>query len=101
MGPPPLWDTKADRLEDLLARIGFVSGDLSDLTQPTLIISGAQSNPRFHKLAQRLVDVLPNATSTTLPNCSHLRPPHRAAPAQLEKQLMSLWSRAKDVNASA
>ncbi len=101
LGPPPLWNSKTDRLEDLLASIGFGSGDLSDVTQPTLIISGAESNPRFHQLAGRLVDVLPNATSTTLPNCSHLRPPHRATPAQLEKQLMTLWNRASDTSTVA
>lgn len=101
LGPPPLWDTKTDRLEDLLARIGFESGDLSDLTQPTLIISGAQSNRRFHQLAERLVEVLPNASSTTLPHCSHLRPPHRAAPDQLEEQLKMLWSRTPDTRAFA
>jgi pimeloyl-ACP methyl ester carboxylesterase len=101
LGPPPLWDTKTERLENLLAKIGFESGDLSDLTQPTLIISGAQSCRRFHELAERLVDVLPNATSITLPLCSHLRPPHRAAPDQFEEQLKLLWNRTPDTKAFA
>lgn len=74
LGPPPLWSLDADRLED------------------TLAMSGALSHPRFVVLAERLVDVMPYTSSVTFPGCSHLSPPHRVAPGQLQHELRRLWA---------
>lgn len=89
---PPLWDAQTDKLEDLLAHVGFTSSHLASITVPVLVMSGALSNPRFLRLAERLLDVVPAATSVTFAGCSHLAPPHRAAPGQLEEELTRLWS---------
>lgn len=91
LAAPPMWDARTDKLEDLLAQVGFTSSDLAIITAPVLVISGALSNPRFIRVAERLLDVLPAATSVTFDGCSHLAPPHRAAPDQLEQELTRLW----------
>lgn len=92
LGPLPLWSRDADRLEDTLAMTGFTSSDLGDVMQPTLAMSGALSHPRFAMLAERLVDVMPHASSVTFPGCSHLSPPHRVAPGPLQHELRHLWA---------
>ncbi|TCO15646.1 pimeloyl-ACP methyl ester carboxylesterase [Kribbella steppae] len=90
---PPIWDARTDRLEDVLADVGFLSADLAGVTQPALISSGALSNPRFARLAERLVDVLPHAESVLFEGCSHLAPPHRVARHQFADELIKLWGR--------
>lgn len=91
--PAPIWDEHTEKLEDMLAAVGFHSADLARVTQPVLIMSGALSNPRFVELAERLVDVLPQPQSVLFQSCSHLVPPHRVAQHQLTDELTKLWSR--------
>jgi pimeloyl-ACP methyl ester carboxylesterase len=90
--PAAPWDALTDKLEDLLARVGFNSESLSRITQPTLVLSGAQSNPRFSDLADRLVQVMPHATAKLIPDCSHLDPPQRSATDQLARELLQFWA---------
>jgi len=90
---PPPWDEHTDKLEDMLAAVGFDSADLADATAPALAMSGARSNRRFTALANRLVEVMPQAESVSWEGCSHLAPPHRVAPRQLGDLLTHLWRR--------
>lgn len=71
---------------------GFVSGDLSKLTQPTLIVTGGLSHPRFADVARRLTEVIPNARAVIFPACSHLHSPQRHEPAALAEALLQTWS---------
>ncbi len=89
---PPLWDEHTDKLENMLAAVGFDSADLSNATAPALVMSGARSNRRFTALTNRLVEVMPQAESVIWDGCSHLAPPHRVAPHQLSDRLTNLWS---------
>ena len=89
---PPRWDEHTDKLENMLATVGFDSDDLADATAPALVMSGARSNQRFTALTNRLVEVMPQAESVIWDGCSHLAPPHRVAPHQLSDRLTSLWS---------
>lgn len=99
LGAPAPRDAKTDKLEDLLASVGFDSNALNTLNQPALIMTGSRSDPRFYRLADRLVEVVPYATSTTLSSCSHLSPPHRTCPHQLEQLLIRLWSTVSSTSA--
>ena len=92
LGPPPPWSPAFDRLQDVLETPGFASSDLDVVTQSTLAMSGALSHPRFVRLAERLVNVMPHARSTSFTGCSHLSPPHRVAPEPLRQQLRRLWA---------
>ena len=94
LGPPPIWDSLTDKLEDMLARVGFDSADLSRITQPTLVLSGTRSSPRFSAVANRLVQVIPEATAELMSGCSHLDPPHRSAADRLAQRLLKLWDSA-------
>jgi pimeloyl-ACP methyl ester carboxylesterase len=93
LGPPPLWDARTDLLEDMLAQVGFVSSDLAAITQPVLAINGGRSNPRMHDQDERLVQVIPQATTQVFSECSHLSPPHRTEPARLAGILLDFWVR--------
>jgi pimeloyl-ACP methyl ester carboxylesterase len=91
---PPLWDAQDNMLlEVMLERTGFVSGDLANLGQPTLIIVGGQSHPRFQHLAERMVEVMPNAETVVFPALNHFSPPHREEPDRFEGVLLDFWSR--------
>jgi pimeloyl-ACP methyl ester carboxylesterase len=92
---PPSWDTRRDRLEDLLAHVGFTSDDLHRLAQPCLVLTGSDSHERFGLLAERLVDVVSDARSSTYPGTSHLEPPMRAQPARVAADLLSFWAAAE------
>jgi len=89
---PPLWDEHTDKLEDMLAAVGFTSADLAAVTQPALLMSGALSNPRFAAQTDRLGDVLTRARSVLFDGCSHLAPAHRVAQRQLTEALSDMWS---------
>jgi pimeloyl-ACP methyl ester carboxylesterase len=91
LGPPPAWDALTDKLEDMLAGVGFRSDVFSRISQPTLVLSGANSNPRFFDVARRLVQVIPRASAEVMSGCSHLDPPHRSAADQLAQRLLKLW----------
>ena len=93
LGPPPLWDARTDLLEDMLAQVGFVSSDLAAITQPVLAINGGRSNPRMHDQDERLVQVIPQATTQVFSECSHLSPPHRTEPSRLAGILLDFWVR--------
>ena len=71
---------------------GFVSGDLGKLMQPTLIVTGGLSHPRFADVANRLVEVIPNARAVEFPTCSHLHSPQRHETAALAEALLEVWS---------
>jgi pimeloyl-ACP methyl ester carboxylesterase len=92
LGPPPLWDARADLLEDMLAQVGFTSSDLAAITQPVLAISCGRSTPRFQHQDERLVEVIPHARAEVFSECSHLSPPHRAEPARLAELLIDFWT---------
>jgi pimeloyl-ACP methyl ester carboxylesterase len=92
--PPPIWNGRMDKLEDMLAAVGFLSSDLARISQPTLVLSGGRSNARFLRLAERMVEVMPRAESVTFPRCSHLAPPHRDDPRQLREVLTDFWASA-------
>lgn len=94
LGPPPPWDPRSDMLEDMLARVGFTSGDLAAITQPVLAISGGRSTPRFQYQDERLVEVIPHARAEVFSERSHLSTPHRAEPARLAERLIDFWTHA-------
>lgn len=94
LGPPPPWNARTDMLENTLALVGFVSGDLAALSQPVLAITGGRSSPRFQHLAERLVSVVPDAEAQAFAECSHLSPPHRSEPSRLAAMLLDFWTRA-------
>ena len=50
------------------------AGDAARITQPTLIIAGELSPPRFHQACAIATDLLPGASTTVLPAVSHLMP---------------------------
>lgn len=90
--PPPPWSERADRLEDMLAAVGFLSFELARISQPTLVLSGGLSNVRFRRLAERMAEVMPHAECVTFPHCSHLTPPHRTAQRELTEVLTKFWA---------
>jgi pimeloyl-ACP methyl ester carboxylesterase len=92
LGPPPPWDARDDMLEDMLAQVGFTSGDLAAITVPVLAISGGRSNPRFQYQDQRLVEVIPDARAEVFSERSHSSPPHRVEPARLAEMLVDFWT---------
>jgi pimeloyl-ACP methyl ester carboxylesterase len=94
--PSASWDAMTDKLEDLLAQIGFDSDELSGVTQPTLVLTGARSDPRFSELAVRLAQVMPNVTARLLSDCSHLDPPQRSAADRLARELLAFWDRTRE-----
>jgi pimeloyl-ACP methyl ester carboxylesterase len=93
LGPPPPWDDRTDRLEDMLAQVGFVSTDLTAITQPVLAIHCGRSNPRMQQQNERLVQVIPHAEVEVFSERSHLSPPHQAEPARLAEMLSDFWAR--------
>jgi pimeloyl-ACP methyl ester carboxylesterase len=95
LGPPPPWDARTDMLEDMLARVGFISSDLAAITQPVLVINGGRSHPRMQHQNERLVQVIPHAKSQVFSECSHLNPPHKAEPARFAKVLIDFWTRGR------
>jgi len=92
LGPPPPWDSRTDRLEDMLAQVGFTSTDLTAITQPVLAIHGGRSHPRMQQQNERLVQVIPHAKAEAFSERSHLSPPHRAEPARLAEMLSDFWA---------
>jgi pimeloyl-ACP methyl ester carboxylesterase len=92
LGPPPPWDPRDDMLEDMLAQVGFTSGDLAAIAVPVLAISGGRSNPRFRLQDERLVEVIPHARAEVFSERSHSSPPHRAEPARLAEMLIDFWT---------
>jgi pimeloyl-ACP methyl ester carboxylesterase len=93
LGPPPPWDARTDRLEDMLAQVSFVSSDLVAITQQVLAISGGRSNPRMQYQNERLVQIIPHAGAEVFSECSHLSAPHRMEPARLADMLLDFWAR--------
>lgn len=93
LGPPPSWDARTDRLEDMLAQVSFVSSDLAAINQQVLAISGGRSNPRMQYQNKRLVQVFPHAGAEVFSQCSHLSSPHRREPARLADMLLDFWAR--------
>jgi hypothetical protein len=93
LGPPPPWNARTDRLEDMLAQVGFDSSDLASITRPVLALTCGLSHPRFRHLAERLAAVIPGAETLTFPGCSHLSPPQRTDPAGLAAVLGGFWRR--------
>jgi pimeloyl-ACP methyl ester carboxylesterase len=89
---PPVWTSRTDRLEDLLAAVGFVSADLARISQPTTVLTGGLGHVRFRRLAERMVEVIPQAKAVTFPRCSHLAPPHREDPVRLADVLTRAWA---------
>jgi pimeloyl-ACP methyl ester carboxylesterase len=98
--PPPRtdlapWDERRDHLEAMLSRVGFVSADLAQLGQPCLVLTGRDSHPRFHSLADRLAALLAHARTITYPRGSHLDPPMREQPSRVAADLQSFWTEAE------
>jgi pimeloyl-ACP methyl ester carboxylesterase len=91
-GPPVPWDARTDMFEDMLAQVGFISSDLAAITVPVLAISCGRSHPRFQHQDERLVQVIPHARAVVFSECSHLNPPHRAAPARFAELLIDFWT---------
>ncbi|MBO0813487.1 MAG: alpha/beta hydrolase [Microlunatus sp.] len=91
--PAQPWDALSDKLEDMLAGVGFDSVELGRIGQPTLIMSGGRSAARFAAVADRLVQVMPNVKAELMPDCSHLDLPHRSTPDQLRQTLFRLSDR--------
>jgi pimeloyl-ACP methyl ester carboxylesterase len=91
---PAVWTSRTDRLEDMLAAVGFVSADLARISQPTTVLAGGLGHVRFRRLAERMVEVMPHATVVTFPGCSHLAPPHRQDPGRLADVLTRAWAAA-------
>jgi pimeloyl-ACP methyl ester carboxylesterase len=89
---PPAWTGRMDRLEDMLASVGFLSADLAQVSCSTAVLTGGRSHVRFRCLAERMVEVMPDAEAVTFPDCSHLTPPHRADPARLTDLLLRAWT---------
>lgn len=90
--PPPQWNARADQLEDMLAHVGFSSSDLAEITAPVMVLTGGRSHPRFARLADRLVEVVPGAAQVGFPARSHLSPPMREEPDEVARLLRRLWS---------
>ena len=79
--PPEPYDPRFKNLEDMLDAVGFGSADLGGITCPLLVISGDQSNPRFQRLGEHLVKVVPQAQATVLAVLHALTPACGEAPA--------------------
>jgi pimeloyl-ACP methyl ester carboxylesterase len=94
LGPPPPESPRTDMLEDMLAYVGFTSGDLAAITAPVLAISGGRSHPRFQLQDERLVEVIPDARAEVFSECSHLSAPHKAEPVRLAEMLIAFWAHA-------
>ena len=100
--PPPsrvahaTWDRYTDKLEDALAAVGFGTPDLARIQQPTMVITCGRSHPRFLRLSQRLVQVIPGAYAEEFAECSHLAPPQHHTPERLAEALLRLWIHAED-----
>jgi pimeloyl-ACP methyl ester carboxylesterase len=92
LGPPPPWSPRVGMLEDMLAQVGFTSGDLAAITVPVLAISGGRSHPRFQYQDERLVEVIPHARAEVFSECSHLSPPHKTEPARMAEMLIDFWT---------
>ena len=75
-----------------IRRTGFLSSDLARLAQPVLVATGGLSHPRFADVADRLIEILPNARAVDFPTCSHLHSPQRHEPAALAEALLQTWS---------
>lgn len=77
-----------------LVRCGFSSRDLGALVQPTLVVTGGRSHPRFAEVSDRLCAVLPNADAARFPERHHGSSPQRTEPERMAELLLQLWSRA-------
>jgi pimeloyl-ACP methyl ester carboxylesterase len=94
LGPPPAWTERDFVLQAALREPGFVSADLASIQQPTLVITGGRSHPRFALVARRLTEVLPNVEQVTFPDRSHLSSPHANEPTKVAQLLRQLWASA-------
>src|SRR3954451_5935602 len=91
--PPASFVERGNRLwTHALRRTGFTSGDLAVIDQPTLVLTGGRSNPRFAAVAARLHAVLPHVKATVFADESHLNAPHRKEPERVARLLEHLWS---------
>jgi pimeloyl-ACP methyl ester carboxylesterase len=81
-------------LHRVLLRCGFSSGELTAVSQPTLVVTGGRSHPRFADVSDRLRAVLPDARAAMFPDRHHGSSPHRNEPERMAELLLALWSRA-------
>ena len=93
LGPPPAWTEQDFVIQAALREPGFVSQDLAGIRQPTLVISGGRSHPRFALVAERLTEVLPDVKPVTFPDRSHLSSPQTNEPARVTQLVQQLWER--------
>jgi pimeloyl-ACP methyl ester carboxylesterase len=98
---PPGWDQRRDRLEGALRSVGFASQDLESLTQPCLVLTGADSHERFQRVADRLAEVIPRGRTVNYPGTSHLAPPMRERPSQVAADLWAFWNEAEHAGPAA
>ena len=91
----PSWNAQDRLLEDMLGHhTGFVSGDLSAITTPTLMVWGGRSHPRWELVAERLTDVIPNVATEVFPDLHHFNAPFRAEPDRFADILARFWASA-------
>jgi pimeloyl-ACP methyl ester carboxylesterase len=96
--PPPsrrvssVWTPQDEMLEDMIERTGFVSSDLASFRGPALIVIGGDSNPRWRLMADRLVDVMPDACVKEFPSLSHFTPPYREQPEAFQEVMLGFWA---------
>jgi pimeloyl-ACP methyl ester carboxylesterase len=88
------WGERDDTLQGMLAHTGFMSTELCAIRAPTLVVTGGRSHPRFHRLATRVVEVMPSAVAEVFEHRSHLSPPHRDEPERFAARLTRFWSQA-------
>ena len=99
LDPPPSsgattsWNERGFRLEAALSATGMTSADMAAVTAPVLTVFGGRSHPRFRVVAERMAAVIHHATVREFPQSSHLTPPHRDAPQELEALLRRFWAR--------
>jgi pimeloyl-ACP methyl ester carboxylesterase len=97
--PPPsrragggVWTAQDDMLEDMIERTGFVSSDVAAFRGPVLIVIGGESSPRWRLMADRLVEVMPDASVEEFPGLSHFTPPYREQPQAFEELMLGFWA---------
>jgi pimeloyl-ACP methyl ester carboxylesterase len=92
---PPSWNAHDKLLEDMLAHhTGFISGDLSAINKPTLMVWGGRSHPPWERVAERLTEVIPNVATEVFPDLHHFNAPFRAEPERFADILARFWARA-------
>jgi pimeloyl-ACP methyl ester carboxylesterase len=102
LGPKFFSRLSKDRLEQVQANairpeftgsgmVAFIESDFGHVLTPTLLLNGQQSPALFHRLADRLAELLPNCERVQISNASHIM--HEDNPSAYNDAVLSFLAK--------